>query len=49
MQMNADQIRDDVKFAQHVRTALPGVVRENKITSPLASSESLPDHLAALA
>ncbi len=31
MRMNADQIRYYAKFAQYVRTALPSVVRENKI------------------
>lgn len=31
MRMSADQIRDYAKFAQHVRTALPTVVREKKV------------------
>jgi len=31
VRMNADQIRDYATFAHHVRTALPGVVRDKKI------------------
>ena len=37
MRMNADQIRDYAKFAQHVRTALPTVVREKKIMDAIAN------------
>jgi len=35
MRMNAEQIRDYAKFAQHVRTALPAVVREKKIVEAI--------------
>jgi hypothetical protein len=35
MHMNSDQIRDYAKFAQHVRTALPAVIREKKIIAAI--------------
>jgi len=35
VRMNTDQIRDYATFAQHVRTALPAVVREKKIVEAI--------------
>jgi Metallopeptidase toxin 3 len=43
MRMNADQIRDYEKFAQHVRAALPGVLREKKIVEAIKNHSSATD------
>jgi Metallopeptidase toxin 3 len=43
MRMNADQIHDYEKFAQHVRNALPTVVREKKIVEAMKNNSGAGD------